>query len=108
MVRRSTSGQTPRVSFREGKTSWRELLTRQRWIEVARITLVGFVILLHSLDVLPVRWLYGAVAVGLYPLVKTGLVEVWRRRQLGTEIFVTLATLVALIGGEEVAGAVLM
>jgi heavy metal translocating P-type ATPase len=48
------------------------------------------------------------VAVGLYPLVKTGLLDLIRKRQLGTEIFVTLATLIALRGGEEEAGAVLM
>src|SRR5262245_31441608 len=85
-----------------------ELLTRQRWIEIARIILTGLLILLHGLDVLPIWWLYGAVAVGLYPLVKKGLVALFQERRLGTEIFVTLATLIALLGGEEVAGAVLM
>ena len=48
------------------------------------------------------------VAVGLYPLVKTGLLDLIQERKIGTEIFVTVATLVALVGGEDEAGAVLM
>ena len=52
--------------------------------------------------------LWAAVALGLYPLVKTGLTDLLRERKIGTEIFVTIATLVAMFGGETVAGAVLM
>ena len=39
---------------------------------------------------------------------KTGLLDLFRERKVGTEIFVTVATLVAVFGGETVAGAVLM
>jgi heavy metal translocating P-type ATPase len=85
-----------------------ELLTRERWIEIARILVVGGVILLHWLGGLSLWWLWGAVAVGLYPLVKTGILELVQKRQIGTEIFVTAATVIALVGGEEEAGAVLM
>src|SRR5215204_4297956 len=91
-----------------GRASWGELLTPERWIEVARIILTGFVILLYWRGVLPLWCLWAAVAVGLYPLVKTGLLDLLRERKVGTEIFVTLATLIALIGGEAIAGAVLM
>ncbi len=52
--------------------------------------------------------LWVAVAIGLYPLVKTGLRDLVHERKIGTEIFVTVATLVAVLGGETVAGAVLM
>ena len=57
---------------------------------------------------MPIELLWLAVAVGLYPLVKTGLLDLIHERKIGTEIFVTIATLVALFGGETVAGAVLM
>ena len=56
----------------------------------------------------PIQLLWAAVAVGLYPLVKTGLLDLIHERKIGTEIFVTIATLVAMVGGETVAGAVLM
>ena len=84
------------------------LMTRERWIEVARIFVTGLVALLYWQGLVPIEVLWGAVAVGLYPLVKTGALDLVREHKVGTEIFVTVATLVAMIGGETVAGAVLM
>ncbi|ODU30382.1 MAG: cadmium-translocating P-type ATPase [Thiobacillus sp. SCN 62-729] len=82
-------------------SSLRMLMTRSRWIEAGRILLTG-------LQWVPIQILWLAVAIGLYPLVKTGLIDLIRERKVGTEIFVTVATLVAVFGGETVAGAVLM
>src|SRR5215212_4950385 len=90
------------------QAAWGELLTRERWIEIARIALTGFMILLYWRGLLPVWCLWAAVGIGLYPLVKTGVLDLVRERKVGTEIFVTVATLIALFGGEAIAGAVLM
>ncbi len=84
------------------------LMTRDRWIEVCRIILTGIVALLYWQQLVSVKILWVAIAVGLYPLVKTGVLDFVRERKVGTEIFVTVATLVAVFGGETVAGAVLM
>lgn len=84
------------------------LLTQERWVAVARIAGVGLVILLYRTGMLPLPALFAAVGVGLHPLVKTGLLALVRERKIGTEIFVTIATLIAMIGGEYVAGAILM
>lgn len=84
------------------------LMTRARCIEVARIGVTGLVALLFWRGLVPIQWLWVAVAVGLYPLVKTGYLDLVREHKVGTEIFVTVATLVAVFGGETVAGAVLM
>ncbi len=84
------------------------LMTQERWIEVARIVLTGLIALLYWRELVPLGVLWFAVAVGLYPLVKTGLLDLIHERKIGTEIFVTIATLVAVLGGETVAGAVLM
>ncbi len=70
--------------------------------------LTGVVALLFWRNLVPLPILWLAVAIGLYPLVKTGLVDLVRERKIGTEIFVTVATLVAMFGGGTVAGAVLM
>ena len=88
--------------------SFRSLLTRDRWIEIARIVGVGVVILLYQQGVVPLPVLFGAVAAGLYPLAKTGLLELRRERKIGTEIFVTIATVIAMLGREYVAGSILM
>lgn len=83
-------------------------MTHERWIEVARIAFAGLMALLYWLQLIPVQILWGAVAIGLYPLVKTGAHDLIQERKIGTEIFVTIATVVAMVGGETVAGAVLM
>ena len=83
-------------------------MTRERWIEVGRIGLTGAIALLYWRQIVPVELLWAAVAIGLYPLVKTGLADLIRARKIGTEVFVTIATLIAVLGGETVAGAVLM
>src|SRR5215210_7719189 len=89
-------------------TWFRELLTKQRWIEIGRIIAVSLAILLFWMGVVPVTVLWFAVVVGLYPLVITGVRELVQERKLGTEIFVTVATVIAVTGGETLAGAVLM
>lgn len=83
-------------------------MTGERWIEVGRIVLTGAVALLYWQQTVPLYVLWGAVAIGLYPLVATGLMDLFNERKVGTELFVTIATLVAVFGGETVAGAVLM
>ena len=84
------------------------LMTRERWIEVARIAATGLVAVLFWRGLVQIQWLWAAVAIGLYPLVKTGYLDLVHEHKVGTEIFVTVATLVAVFGGETVAGAVLM
>jgi len=84
------------------------LMTRERWIEVARIVVTGLIALLFWRGVVPIQVLWVAIAIGLYPLVKTGMLDLIHDHKVGTEIFVTVATLVAVFGGETVAGAVLM
>ena len=89
-------------------TSLRVLLTRDRWFEIGRIGVVGIITLLYWRSVLPLPALWVAIVFGLYPLVKTGMRDLIKERKIGTEIFVTIATTIAMIGGEYVAGAVLM
>ncbi|OYX03888.1 MAG: exopolyphosphatase, partial [Rhizobiales bacterium 32-66-8] len=84
------------------------LMTRERWVEVVRILGCGLVAILYWRGLVTLPWLWGAVAAGLYPLVVTGVSDLVRRRKIGTEIFVTIATLVAVLGGEAVAGVVLL
>ena len=84
------------------------LMTRERWIEVARIVITGLIALLFWQGLVPIQVLWGAIGIGLYPLVKTGILDLIHEHKVGTEIFVTVATLVAVFGGETVAGAVLM
>ena len=84
------------------------LKSRERLVEIGRILLVGLIAFLYWRGVLPLSVLLAGVVIGLYPLVKTGLRDLIRERKIGTEIFVTVATVIAVIGREYVAAAVLM
>jgi heavy metal translocating P-type ATPase len=86
----------------------RVLLTQERWLEIGRICLTGIIAILYWQGIASIYFLWVAVAVGLYPLVKKGFSYLIHERKIGTEIFVTVATLVAVFGGETIAGAVLM
>ena len=85
-----------------------DLLTRERWIEIGRIVLTGTIALLYWRAIVPLPVLLVAVAIGLYPLAKKGAIDLYKEHKVGTEVFVTIATTVAVFGGETVAGAVLM
>lgn len=52
--------------------------------------------------------LLGAVLFGLYPLAQKGVEDLLSEHKIGTEVFVTIATAIAMLGGEYIAGAVLM
>mgnify|MGYP001058667638 CR=1 FL=1 len=84
------------------------LMSRERLLEAGRIVLVGSLTFLYWEKLVPQEVLYATLTVGLYPLIKTGLTDLFRERKIGTEIFVTIATVIAMIGKEYVAGAVLM
>ncbi len=96
----AASATTPSTGARASR-----LMTRARWIEVARIVGVGLVVLLYRIGWIPLPVLLAGVAVGLYPLAKTALLDLVRERKIGTEVFVTVATVIAMIGREYAAGA---
>ena len=85
-----------------------QLLTNERRVAIGRIAAVGIVTLLYWAERVPLPVLLVAVAVGLYPLARIGILELLHERKIGTEIFVTVATCIALAGGEYVAASVLM
>ncbi|HMA22098.1 MAG TPA: HAD-IC family P-type ATPase, partial [Gemmatimonadaceae bacterium] len=98
----------PAVRSAPAATNWSELLTRPRWIEIARIVGVGLIVFLYSRGIVQLPVLLAAVAIGIYPLVKTGILDVLHEHRIGTEIFVTIATGIALLGREYSAGAIMM
>ena len=99
----SQQGEPPRA-----RVGFGAVMDRNRWLEVARIVAVAVLVFAYAQHWVPIGVLWATVAVGLYPLAKTGLSDLVHEHKIGTEIFVTFATIFALIGGEAVAGAVLM
>ena len=91
----SRQAEPPRV-----KVGFGAVMNRSRWLEVARIVVVAVLVFAYAQRWVPIGVLWATVAVGLYPLAKTGLTDLVHEHKIGTEIFVTFATIFALIGGE--------
>ena len=90
----------PNPPVTTGSPSWMSLMTRERWLEVARIGMMATVIGFYQLHFVPLMVLLSAVVIGIYPLVRTGVLDLVRERKIGTELFITIATVIAIIGHE--------
>lgn len=82
--------------------------SRQFLWEIVRILTVGIASLLFFLKVIPLPVLLAAMAFGLYSLVKTAAIDLIKERKIGTEIFITIAVVISVLGKEYLAGAVVL
>jgi heavy metal translocating P-type ATPase len=82
--------------------------SRQFLWEIARIVTVGIASLLFYLNVIPLPILIVAMAFGLYSLVKTAVSDLAKDKKIGTELFITIAVIVSVLGKEYLAGAVVL
>ena len=82
--------------------------SRQFLWEIVRILTVGITSLLFYLDVIPLPVLLAAMAFGLYSLVKVAATDLIKERKVGTEIFITIAVIISVLGKEYLAGAVVL
>jgi Cd2+/Zn2+-exporting ATPase len=82
--------------------------SRQFLWEIVRIFTVGIACLLFYLGIIPLPLLLAAMAFGLYSLVSTALKDIFRYRKIGTELFITIAVVVAVLGEEYLAGGVVL
>ncbi len=82
--------------------------SRQFLWEIVRILTVGIASLLFFLNVIPLQVLIAAMALGLYSLVKTAIHDLVKERKIGTEIFITIAVVISVLGKEYLAGSVVL
>ena len=82
--------------------------SRQFLWEIVRIITVGAASLLFYFEVIPLPVLLGAMAFGLYSLVKVAVTDLINERKIGTEIFITIAVVISVLGKEYLAGAVVL
>lgn len=78
-----------------------------KW-EIIRILTVGIASLLFSLEIISILMLIIAMAFGLYSLVKTAIQDLLKKHKIGTELFITIAVLISVLGKEYLAGAVVL
>ncbi|MEO6135296.1 MAG: cation-translocating P-type ATPase [Ginsengibacter sp.] len=82
--------------------------SRQFLWEIVRIISVGVGSLLFYLNVIPLPVLLVAMAFGLYSLVRVAVIDLVKERKIGTEIFITIAVVISVLGKEYLAGAVVL
>lgn len=82
--------------------------SRQFFWEIIRIITVGIASLLFYLEIIPLPVLLAATAFGLYSLLKTAILELIRERKIGTELFISIAVIVSVVGKEYLAGSVVL
>lgn len=82
--------------------------SRQFMWEIIRIVTVGIASLLFYLNIIPLLVLLVAMAFGLYSLVKVAAEDLLKERKIGTEIFITIAVIVSVLGKEYLAGSVVL
>lgn len=76
--------------------------------ELLRIAVVGIATLLFYFDILPLIGLLIAMAFGLYSLLKGGVLDLIHEHKVGTEIFISVAVVVSVLGHEYLAGSVVL
>jgi Cd2+/Zn2+-exporting ATPase len=82
--------------------------SRQFIWEIVRIITVGVASLLFSLEIIPLPVLLVAMAFGLYSLVKAATIQIYKEHKIGTELFITIAVTISVLGKEYLAGAVVL
>src|SRR6266542_3331863 len=90
------------------KNFFKTFFSRQFIWEIVRIVTVGIASLLLYLNIIPLPVLLLAMAFGLYSLVKTAAIDLFKERKIGTELFITIAVIVSVLGKEYLAGSVVL
>src|SRR5215216_6733245 len=81
--------------------------SRQFIWEIVRIITVGIASVLFYFELIPLPFLLAAMAFGLYSLVKAAFLEL-KEKKIGTELFITIAVIISVLGKEYLAGAVVL
>jgi Cd2+/Zn2+-exporting ATPase len=84
------------------------LFAREHRLELSAIVVVGIAALLFSQESITLPFLLLAVFFGLSFIAKEALEELFSHRKIGTELFITVAVGIALLGGEYLAGAIVL
>ncbi len=82
--------------------------SRQFIWEIIRIITVGVASILFYLKIIPLPFLLVAMVIGLYSLVKAAAIEIYKEHKIGTELFITIAVIISVVGKEYLAGAVVL
>lgn len=84
------------------------LFGREHWFEIASIVVVGVCSILFYADLLSLPLLLAGMLFALYPLGSTAVKALLQERKIGTELFITIAVIISIVGKEYLAGAIVL
>lgn len=82
--------------------------SRQFLWDIISILIVGLACLLFYLSLIPSLVLIIAMGIGLLGLVRTAFTDLIKERKVGTELFITVAVVISVLGEEYLAGGVVL
>lgn len=86
----------------------KSFINKEYMWEIIRILTVGLTSLLFYFNIIPLQLLLTAILFGLYSLVRTAFEDLVKEKKIGTEIFITVAVIISIVGKEYLAGAVVL
>jgi Cd2+/Zn2+-exporting ATPase len=84
------------------------LIIKHHALDIARIAVLTVLSMLFSLSLLPLPVLYAGLTFGLFGLAWQGVVNLVGARRVGTDIYITIAVIVAVLGKEYLAAAIVL
>jgi heavy metal translocating P-type ATPase len=85
-----------------------KLIARQNFLELTRIAVVGIVSMMFHYMLLPLPVLLVALLFGLSGLAKDAVEDLFKKHKIGTELYITIAVIVAVAGKEYLAAGVVL
>ncbi|MBI5399555.1 cadmium-translocating P-type ATPase [Candidatus Saganbacteria bacterium] len=83
-------------------------IIKEHKLEVARIVILAVLSGLFSLSVIPFPVFLAGLVFGLFGLAKEGIAGLFKERKIGTEIYITIAVIVAVLGKEYLAAGIIL
>ncbi|MBI5227848.1 cadmium-translocating P-type ATPase [Candidatus Micrarchaeota archaeon] len=84
------------------------LFAKEHRMEIIRIGIVGLASILFWMQILPFPALLVAIGFGVYSLIKTAVLELIHERKIGTELFISIAVIIGILGQEYLAAAIVL
>ncbi|MBI5621807.1 cation-translocating P-type ATPase, partial [Candidatus Falkowbacteria bacterium] len=83
-------------------------IIKEHTLEVARIAILAVLSGLFSFSVIPFPVFLAGLIFGLFGLAKEGVEGLFKERKIGTEIYITIAVIVAVLGKEYLAAGIIL
>ncbi len=83
-------------------------MNRDNILEIARALVLAALCVLFYFSAVPLPLFLAGLLVGIFGLAKEGIEKIYKELKIGTEIYITIAVIVAVLGKEYLAGGIIL